>query len=632
MFKRVKTREYIMAVARPGVQKLNIPKLQSPKASIAANLGSASRSTGVSYGIFAQRTLTGSGIHLNNRAFNGASISATRHALNDNRTVLFNNIGMPHRCNHDQGNNTMNKFMAGMMAMNMLAQMGAQTAAIIKEAKANKTDDVDKTNKKTTNSTVTPGGPTSPSNQTVTLGGSNPTERTLSLSDRLKGAGTFTEIKDIESEIGTKLSGFNTEYQKIGKDESGNSLIQQTIAEINEGIQIAGVTQDLTVPTLSVISLSADSDIAAIDTAISTIDDTDLKNINTYSGTIDKAVKSLKDKSGELGRSIDTLQNQLDRTPEDAPGRANIQTQLDNLKAQKEKVDQAKETLETTVKQQIQDIKDGLEAKKNELKELKKTKENLVNKKYELAKSQMNTLTENARTMRTLKREIDGLRGKTEKADINRLRQKIDEYNRYVPAMAEAYNSLAALGNELQNIKDAKGNKLTNVPATGITTYKEFITPITQIPVAGAGSDVTTLQAGNVLGDRASVISLGEHTYVQDNNGDFVDETGKVTNRAEFLALALQNGVQVPEQPAQPTFNIELTPSFGGGANSKGLSDLVKMPGLNMPELPGTITIGNKKYVPSFDGKSYTCDGISYTKEQVMQMQFNQPLFRTEEA
>lgn len=630
MFKRVKTREYIMAVARPGVQKLNIPKLQSPKASIAANLGSASRSTGVSYGIFAQRTLTGSGIHLNNRAFNGASISATRHALNDNRTALFNNIGMPHRCNHDQGNNTMNKFMAGMMAMNMLAQMGAQTAAIIKEAKANRTEKPDNTPKSE--------APNSPSNQTVTPGGSNPTEGTLSLSDRLKGAGTFTEIKDIESEIGTKLSGFNTEYQKIGKDESGNSLIQQTIAEINEGIQIAGVTQDLTVPTLSVISLSADSDITAIDTAISTIDDTDLKNINTYSGTIDKAVKSLKDKSGELGRSIDTLQKQLDRTPENDPGRASIQTQLDNLKAQKEKVDKAKETLETTVKQQIQDIKDGLEAKKNELKELKKTKENLVNKKYELAKSQMNTLTENARTMRTLKREIDGLRGKTEKADINKLRQKIDEYNRYIPAMAEAYNSLAALGNELQNIKDAKGNKLTNVPATGITTYKEFITPITQIPVAGAGSDVTTLQAGNVLGDRASVISLGEHTYVQDNNGDFVDETGKVTNRAEFLALALQHGVQVPEQPAQSAFNIELTPSFGGGANSKGLSGLgagaFNMPDFNMPEFKpeGTITIGNKKYFPLDQNTYLSEDGQKISKELVFRLQMAQFAPRTEES
>lgn len=138
-----------MSAGKFGLQKLNIPQVKaSPKAAIAANLGSASRSTGVSYGIFAQRTLTGCGIHLNNRLFNSASISATRHALNDNRTALFNNIGVaPHRCNHNNGNNTMNKFMAGMMAMNMMAQLTAQTMQTINEAKAAKAENTDNSSK-----------------------------------------------------------------------------------------------------------------------------------------------------------------------------------------------------------------------------------------------------------------------------------------------------------------------------------------------------------------------------------------------------------------------------------------------------------------------------------------------------
>lgn len=129
-----------MSVTRPGVQKLNM-LVSSPKAAIAANLGLANRYTGISDGIFAQRTLTGCGIHLNNRLFNSASISATRHALNDNRTALFNNIGVaPHRCNNNNGNNTMNKFMAGMMAMNMMAQLTAKTVQTINEAKAAKAE------------------------------------------------------------------------------------------------------------------------------------------------------------------------------------------------------------------------------------------------------------------------------------------------------------------------------------------------------------------------------------------------------------------------------------------------------------------------------------------------------------
>jgi len=186
--RRVKTREYIMAVARSGMQNLNIPKTTyspkvakdanfgaarpgmqklnmtqktaSPKAAIAANLGAASRDSGVSYGIFAQRTLTGTGLHLNNKAFNSASIGATRNALNDNRTVLLNNIGVvPHKCNHNDGSNQMNKYMQTMLMMkmfdNVLAKVG-QTADAFKSTKSTDTDGAGKTPAKDTASSVKP--------------------------------------------------------------------------------------------------------------------------------------------------------------------------------------------------------------------------------------------------------------------------------------------------------------------------------------------------------------------------------------------------------------------------------------------------------------------------------------------
>lgn len=135
----------------PGIQKLNIPKAAttSPKAAIANNLRTTTLSSGTSYGIFAQRSKIGMGLHLNNKLYGSGSISATRHALNDNRVALFNNIGDFHKCNHNNGGNTMNKFMAGMMAVNMLAQMTAQTVDAIKGAKASKSGgkkDVDSTN------------------------------------------------------------------------------------------------------------------------------------------------------------------------------------------------------------------------------------------------------------------------------------------------------------------------------------------------------------------------------------------------------------------------------------------------------------------------------------------------------
>lgn len=81
----------------------------------------------------------------------------------------------------------------------------------------------------------------------------------------------------------------------------------------------------------------------------------------------------------------------------------------------------------------------------------------------------------------------------------------------------------------------------------------------------------------------------------------------------------------------------ESVATLGGGANSRGLSGLgagaIKMPELNMPEFKpeGTITIGNKNYIP-VGQDSYMCDGQIFPKDFVLKMQMAQFAPKTEEA
>lgn len=65
------------------------------------------------------------------KTYNSDSISAQRHALNDNRTVIKNNniVGMPvmHNCS---GNNAMNKYAAALAVTGMLAQTLGQLGSL----------------------------------------------------------------------------------------------------------------------------------------------------------------------------------------------------------------------------------------------------------------------------------------------------------------------------------------------------------------------------------------------------------------------------------------------------------------------------------------------------------------------
>lgn len=524
-------------MATPGLQKLNIPKKTnvSPKAAIANNLRSQGVAQGTSWGIFAQRTMTGLGVQYNNRAFNSGSIRATRHELNDNRTEVYNNIGgfgHVHKNNQSSGMNPL----AMMSMMSMLNKMN-NMQGIRQTRSSNSTDRSD----------ILKDIPTNDGKGDV-----------KSLSNKLSNATSFQTINNIETELGTKLTNFGNEYGKIGKDSSGKNLIEQTLSaeDIQAGLSSAGVKIDYSSLKLNGITLTDTSTIQDIESAVGQID-TDKKAVEKFQDSqVKTAIKSCKDRSEALSTDIRGIDAQIKALEGKKTGDAETDAIIDRqikerqekkaaLEAEKAKVDKAKDALETTVKQQISDITSALDTKKDELNDLKKTKSELADKKYDLAKEQDEKINKNKQKMDKLNTEIDTLRKSTTddkkgKDNLNKLNAKINEYNGLVNNMKSLDTSLKEAGNT--EFTNSKGKNYT-IKNTNIDS--KYTTIITPIPVQGAGKDLNlsgnTDTKNKAIEDQikncqtGETIDIGYGTYTKGADGNFTSHLGTVYTQDELL-------------------------------------------------------------------------------------------------
>lgn len=541
-----------MSTQAPGLHKLNIPQKKattvSPKTDIANNLRAQSPAKGTSWGIFAQRTMTGLGVHYNNRQFNSSSISATRHALNDNRTEVYNNtsgFGHVHKNNQSNGINPL-ELMSIMSILNKMKNTQG-TKPTNRSDRSDILRDIPKDDGK---------------------------DDVKSLSNKLSNATSFQTIKGIETELGTKLNGFGDEYGKIGKDSSGNNLIEQTLSaeDVQAGLTSAGVTIDYNKLSLSAISLKDSSSIQDIETAVGQID-TDKKAVEEFQDSqVKTAIKSCKDRSEALSTEIRGIDSQIQSLEAQKTGNAETDAGIENqikelkdkkakLEAEKANVDKAKETLETTVKQQVSDITNALDTKKNELNDLKKTKSELMDKKYDLAKEQDEKIAKNKQKMDKLNTEITALRSQTTdpkkgKDNLNKLNAKIKEYNGLVNDMKSLYTSLKEAGTT--EFTNSKGKNYTVKNGNEDAKYTTVITPI---PVQGAGKDL------NLTGDKdadnraineqikncqtGEAIDIGNGTYTKGADGNFTSDLGQIFTEFDLQKIHRQN----QNNPLNVSFN-----------------------------------------------------------------------------
>lgn len=528
MFKESKTREYIMA---PGITKLNIPKMQSPKNAIATNLGSTRRSQGASYGIFAQRSTTGLGLHSTNRGFNSLAMSELRHSLNDNRTVLNNNIGNFHSCNHN-GGNTMNKYMAAMMAMNMLGNLGSMVADAIGGAKT------DAPTSKRTNAPV--------ENQEQVLTSGNPqvnnngnTNKYTNISTSL--ADNTTQIKKLADEVNSFGEGTN---QKIKN-------LFNTGSKALEGLTLAGLNVDsIANINLENVNLGDEPSFQEIKGAVTTID----KNVKTYQTKIDNIqgnITTCETKKGDIQQQIGALQSNTTLTSE-------LQQQIQKLQDEMDQIEAAINALKQA-KQEVENDKKELEQTKEQMNQLKEQKENLLNQRHDLADKDKKELERLNTQKNKLKGEIDGLRGKAYSAkDKEKLNKKIKEFNNTIAQMQGLYTSLNSLG--LTSVTKADGTEAVDL--SNLSNYANIESEkIDELPVA----DSNTKEFGQNAPSYAT-LNIGETAkingvlYKKINDNEWVDERGNRVSSLDVFVQAFDGNAQ-PE----PTFSYSTTP-FGVGA------------------------------------------------------------------
>lgn len=572
----------------PGITKLNIPKMQSPKNAIATNLGSKPRSTGgVSYGIFAQRSATGLGLHSTNRGFNSLAMSELRHSLNDNRTVLNNNIGNFHSCNHN-GGNTMNKYMAAMMAMNMLGNLGSMVADAIGGAKT------DAPTSKRTNAPV--------ENQEQVLTSGNPqvnnngnTNKYTNINTSL--ADNTTQIKNLAGEVNNFDEGTN---QKIKN-------LFNTGSKALEGLTLAGLNVDsIANINLKDVNLGDDPSFQEIKDAATTIEN----NVKTYQTKIDNIqgnITTCETKRGKIQQGINNIQSSTALTQEQK------QQQIQQLQNQMDQLDAAINALKQA-KQEVENDKKELEQKKNEMNQLKEQKENLLDQRRNLADKDKKELEKLNTQKNKLKGEIDGLRGKAYSAkDKEKLNKKIKEFNNTIAQMQGLYTSLNSLG--LTSVTKADGTEAVDL--SSLSNYANIESEkIDELPVA----DSNTKEFGQNAPSYAT-LNIGETAringvlYKKINDNEWVDERGNRVSSLDVVGQAFDGNAQLV-----PAIDNQTSP-LGGGTTGLNFQGFPVTPRFESNDPEGTVTIGNDKYIPMGDKYMRQSDGWMASKELVFGLQ-----------
>ena len=459
----------------PGIERPRIRSNSSTRTNIARSMSTATRSssassamsrTGSLFGIYAQRSTTGLGLHNNYLKYNSSATSALRHSLNDNRTPLFNNIGfmpMPH---HHEDNS--NKFMGIMMGVGMGIGLLNTIMKGIADLKA--ADGTDGTTPKKTAGDNNDTGPKGID------GGSSKVDNLGDLQAQEKG-------------IDTKLNNFGAEYKEVNREEK--QAIQDALSEANvqAGLKNAGIDNiDFSKLDLNEINVGADSEEADFDTALDSID-TDIKEVKSFKDdTLGSAKEKLKDKSGEIQKDISSTESAItkneselhrleslpadQKTPEVTKKIEDLRKQIDeakkkleNLKQQKKEVTAAQTAIESA-ESNCDNLVKQLNEQKEQLKDLKDQKTEIDKKQYKLAEQQSEDYEKNKTKMDALEMKIK------HETDPEKKSKLIGQWNELAGEMSSLYESLSSVNG--QEFSGKKGSVKVSIDSGDIKYTRQL--------------------------------------------------------------------------------------------------------------------------------------------------------------
>lgn len=349
-----------MTAVKPGLAKLNIKPQANSLNTMKSSFASATRAQGVSYGIMAQRSIFSTGVLRNPKLAYSGTIASTRAMLNANRPMLFANV-MPHQCNHNSGDDTMNKFMMGMMAMNMVAEMTAGITKGIKDIKAARADRSEKKantetpkqkevkenkEKKGTDKTNSQNEVTVSSNVKASIDGMKNAKDSATLTTYIESA--QTNYNNISGE----LTALESELSSLKGQTSGLETAKESTAKaLSEHNTKVGNLENNTVPALR-------TDYDAKELAYMNAQ----KDYDNCSDPKQKAI--LSQMLDTAKQAWETARNKLEKAENDLN---ELKSKTPDLKAKADKAEQ-----------DLKDNNDAIKTKEKNMKQLKKDQEQLT--------------------------------------------------------------------------------------------------------------------------------------------------------------------------------------------------------------------------------------------------------------
>ena len=252
-----------MSLAKAGIPKsLNIKAQSGSLNAMKASFASATRAQGVSYGIMAQRSIFSTNALTNPKLAYSPEVASTRGMLLADAMALRIKMPdvQPRLYNND---NSMNKFMMGMVALNTLSEMTAGITKGIKDIKASKADRTEKPTEKPK---------------------ANPEVK----SDTLEQSKMEKYTSNLKSN-GQSIATLGQEYKSLA--------IQGELPQLSE-LGINGL-QDLNLQNLNLsdLNLSDSSSISDINTAINTIS-TDVNKVSQFQNKLAQNIGKLNSAYG----------------------------------------------------------------------------------------------------------------------------------------------------------------------------------------------------------------------------------------------------------------------------------------------------------------------------------------------
>lgn len=548
-------------MATPGISaKLNIPKMQSPKAAASNAVLHANRANtfaspqassglggGIRHGIAAQRTKVGMGQHNNARAFYNNTLRAERNSMNS-RAFFSVDSFMPQMMPAHVHNNSMSTLEKVAMFTMLGATLAATTASIIDTLKSDESTSVK--SKSLANSDI-PGANT---------GIPQLDADKFIMSNSLRGSNSLGDVVRIENMANDKLGKLNEDYKLTGEHmigEMNNKLQEQGV---KNGLELAGLSSFNT-NKLALSELNVDpQNLSTLDTALTTIN----KDIEKFEGFINTdiadATKKLGTKKQEISTGIQSCRGQianlesqiLTATENSVPSKSELETQLQQKKSELEKLKTQQQQIESaekainSVKTQAESIIKELHTKQNTIGDIKQVKSQIADKKYDAAKNDDLAIEKNKSKMDKLQKEIVALKEKAANGDTKaqaRFESKVAEYNGLAKQMKTLYQSITSLDGNT-TVTNSKGKQYTVINTSENSNYTQEISADrvkTRSQISSEDSQRMKESINNLSAKLSELINysdgekitIGSEEYTK-QNGMFINADGQEISMTEL--------------------------------------------------------------------------------------------------